>query len=136
MKRRFVLAIGLLLASSAYGQEAVTQKVTYNSLDQQLALVQEGQALIKGSDCITCHKIEMKLTGPAYNDVAKKYVAQAKSGAVPLLAQKIIKGGNRVWGFAMMKAHPEISQEDAEKMVIAILSLADDTVPADKKLKL
>ena len=34
---------------------------------------QKGLALIAASDCLTCHKVNEKLTGPAYREVANKY---------------------------------------------------------------
>lgn len=93
-----------------------------SSAEDKQTLIAEGRALIKGSDCLTCHHPKLKKTGPAYIEVAKKYKDQ--EGAVDQLAQKIIKGGNGVWGLAQMKAHPNLSMEDARKMVLAILDLA------------
>jgi cytochrome c551/c552 len=29
--------------------------------------------LIEGADCLACHKIDAKLIGPSYQDVAAKY---------------------------------------------------------------
>ena len=34
---------------------------------------QKGLALIAANDCLTCHKVDEKVTGPAYRDVANKY---------------------------------------------------------------
>ena len=83
---------------------------------------QAGLELIAKSDCLTCHKIDEKLTGPSYREVANKYASQAP-GIIPQLAEKIIKGGSGVWGEVPMLPHPTISQEDAEKMVKYILLL-------------
>ena len=83
---------------------------------------QAGLALIAKSDCLTCHKIDEKLTGPAYRDVANKYADQAP-GIVSKLAEKIIKGGTGVWGEVPMLPHPTLSQADAETMVRYILLL-------------
>lgn len=83
--------------------------------------LEAGKALIQKSDCIACHKTDMKLVGPAFMDIAKKYPANEAN--YTLLGGKIIKGGSGVWGQVPMAAHPSITQPDAKKMVKYILSL-------------
>ncbi len=83
--------------------------------------VSEGEALVKGSDCKTCHHATNKLIGPAHTDVAKKYEFTAAN--VKMLAEKIIKGGQGVWGQVPMTPHPDITVADAEKMARYVLSL-------------
>jgi cytochrome c len=78
--------------------------------------------LIAKSDCLTCHKVDEKLTGPSYREVANKYASQAP-GIIPTLAEKIVKGGSGNWGEVPMLPHPTVSQADAEKMVKYILLL-------------
>ena len=80
----------------------------------------EGKVLIDKSDCLTCHKIDAKLIGPSYQEVAIKYKDQKE--AVDVLAEKIIKGGSGVWGRVPMLAHSTLSQEDAKKIVEWILT--------------
>lgn len=82
---------------------------------------QNGLALIAKSDCLTCHKVDEKLIGPAYKDVAKKYAGS--DTAVSYLAGKVITGGSGVWGEIAMTPHPTLSQQDAEQMVKYILLL-------------
>jgi len=84
-----------------------------------------GLELIAKSDCLTCHKVDEKLTGPSYRDVANKYASQAP-GIIPQLAEKIMKGGTGVWGQVPMLPHPTVSKEDAEKMVKYILLLKNN----------
>jgi cytochrome c len=81
----------------------------------------DGKALIEGSDCRTCHKDDAKLIGPAYKDVAKKYESNEKN--IKMLGEKILKGGQGVWGEIPMAGHPNLSQEDAEAMVKYILTI-------------
>jgi cytochrome c len=81
-----------------------------------------GLALLSKSDCLTCHKIDEKLTGPPYREVANKYAGMPDT-IITHLANKIMKGGNGVWGEVMMLPHPAISQADAETMVKYILLL-------------
>ena len=82
----------------------------------------KGLALIAKSDCLTCHKVEEKLVGPSYREVAEKY-AGAPNDVVTALAEKIIKGGVGNWGNVPMLPHPSISKEDAETTVRYILLL-------------
>lgn len=87
----------------------------------QAVNVEKGEKLIAQSDCLACHKIEEKLVGPAYVEVAKKYENNDKN--IDYLAGKIIEGGAGVWGQVPMTPHPNISREDAREMSRYILSL-------------
>lgn len=82
---------------------------------------EKGLDLIVKSDCTTCHKIEEKLIGPAYRDVANKYTADEQT--VTMLANKVISGGKGVWGPIAMTPHPQLSVDDAKVMVKYVLSL-------------
>ncbi len=82
---------------------------------------QNGLALIAKSDCLTCHKIDEKLIGPPYKDVANKYAGV--DTAVRYLAGKVINGGSGVWGPIAMTPHTTLSQQDAETMVKYVLLL-------------
>ncbi|MBO9620346.1 MAG: c-type cytochrome [Niabella sp.] len=83
---------------------------------------QKGLALVGQYQCITCHKIDEKLTGPAYRDVAKKY-AGADDATITKLANKVISGGSGVWGEVPMTPHPNVSEADAKAMVKYVLLL-------------
>lgn len=82
---------------------------------------QKGLALIAKSDCLTCHKVHEKLIGPAYADVAAKY--ETTDANISMLASKVIKGGQGVWGAIPMTPHPQLSEADAQQMVKYILLL-------------
>ena len=77
--------------------------------------------LIGTSDCLTCHKVEEKVTGPSYKEVSQKY--EATDANIEMLAGKIIKGGSGVWGQAVMTPHDTLSVENAKTMVKYILAL-------------
>ena len=81
----------------------------------------KGLELIGKSDCLTCHKVSDKLIGPSYKEVAAKYENTDEN--ITLLAGKIIKGGQGVWGSVPMTGHPAISEDDAKAMVKYILLL-------------
>lgn len=82
---------------------------------------QKGLALVAANDCLTCHKVDEKVTGPAYRDVANKF--ENTDANVKLLAGKVINGSKGDWGEVAMTPHPALSQEDAEQMVKYILLL-------------
>lgn len=101
-----------------------TDGPTGHQQDDLLASVMPGNTLIANSDCKACHTVDQVSVGPAYQAVAERYQDQA--GAVNQLAQKIIQGGAGNWGTThVMSAHPQISTNDARKMVEYILSLAE-----------
>ncbi len=82
---------------------------------------QKGVELIAKSDCLTCHKTDSKLIGPAYKDVAAKY--ENTEANVDLLAGKIIKGGTGVWGQIPMTPHATLSEADAKALAKYVLLL-------------
>jgi cytochrome c len=82
---------------------------------------QKGIALIATNDCLTCHKVDEAVTGPAYRDVANKYTAD--DATINMLADKVIKGGTGVWGSVPMTPHAALSVDDAKQMVKYVLLL-------------
>lgn len=80
-----------------------------------------GLALVKQSDCPSCHMVDRKIVGPAYNDVSDKY--ELTQANVEMLANHVINGNVGVWGEIPMPAHPGLSKEDAEAMVKYVLLL-------------
>lgn len=89
-----------------------------------------GKSLIEGSDCLACHQYNRKSIGPAYIDVARKY--HDDSTAMAHLVKKIRGGGSGVWGPVMMPGHPQVTEEQASRMVAYILSLADRPTTAPR----
>ena len=81
----------------------------------------EGEKIVAKQDCATCHKVDKKLIGPSYLDIAKKYPNNDKS--ISYLADKIIKGGSGVWGAIPMAAHSKLSKEEAKKIASYIMTL-------------
>jgi cytochrome c len=103
-------------------------KVTASLGHQSASDVMIGQSLTQSLDCKTCHKQDEKSIGPSYVQVATKY--QSADNALDHLVNKIIAGGNGVWGETNMPAHPDLKQSEARQIVSWILSLAK---PAGKK---
>ena len=125
----FGFGLGLAVAACNGGSNKSTSDtttVTSNTVSSTVktstpVVDTAGLALIKKSDCLTCHKIDQKVIGPAYIDVANKYTAS--EAVMDTLANKIIKGGAGNWGQVPMSAHPGLSVTDAKEMVKYILSL-------------
>ena len=77
--------------------------------------------LAKEKNCMACHAVDIKLVGPAYKEVAKKYAGQ--KDAEQKLVSKVMKGGSGVWGAIPMPANPQLSQAEATTLVKWILSM-------------
>jgi cytochrome c len=116
----FIAACNSSSSSSASADSSATSSTAGTDLSSNPDYT-KGLALIAGSDCLTCHKVSEKLTGPAYDSVALRY--ENTDANVKLLAEKIIKGGSGNWGTVPMTPHPAVSQADAEQMVKYILLL-------------
>jgi cytochrome c len=128
MKKFFlVFLMGSLIAVSYQcGSGSGDDKKEQTDLDAQDITkhpdYQRGLELIAKSDCLTCHKIDEKVNGPSYREVANKYAGMPDT-IIGYLAHKIIAGGSGTWGTIFMTPHPNLSQEDAESMVKYILLL-------------
>ena len=118
-----LFALMLLGACSSGGdkKEAAPAPASAGSSLSSNPDYQKGLELIAKSDCLTCHKVGEKLIGPSYKDVSAKYESNDEN--IALLAGKIIKGGQGVWGQIPMTAHPQVSEADAKQMVKYILLL-------------
>lgn len=77
-------------------------------------------ALATKSGCMACHKVDAKLVGPSYQDVAKKYAG--KADAAKTLAAKVKAGGKGVWGEIPMPPNAAVKDPDIEKLVKWILA--------------
>jgi cytochrome c len=123
--KKYYVAIALMAFIGACGDNAGTEKKdakteTVADLSSNPDY-QKGLELIAKSDCLTCHKVSEKLTGPAYKDVAAKY--ENTDANITMLSEKIIKGGQGVWGAIPMTPHATLSEADAKQMVKYILLL-------------
>jgi len=85
------------------------------------AIADEGAALLKKSNCGTCHQAEKKTVGPSLKAIAEKYKGDAE--AVAKLEKKVRKGGSGSFGSMAMPATPaKVSDADISVMVAAILA--------------
>jgi cytochrome c len=91
--------------------------------DDMAARFPVAQALITKGNCKACHLLEGKLVGPAFSDVARKYVKDSEAPA--RLAQKVVTGGGGVWSPLAMPPNALINEAEAATIVKYVLSLAD-----------
>ena len=96
--KKAIVVLGMLFVSSAYADQALAQK----------------------NMCLACHAIDKKVVGPAFKDVASKYVDRKDN--VAYLVNKIKKGGSGVWGAIPMPAQPQLSDKEAETLATWVLS--------------
>ncbi|HEX8549193.1 MAG TPA: ThuA domain-containing protein [Cytophagaceae bacterium] len=88
------------------------------------------KTVFKDSDCKSCHSVNKKSVGPAFMQVAKRYINTPT--AVTYLTQKVIKGGGGVWGEHAMSAHPQLPATTVTEMVNFILELAEEKQTSTK----
>jgi len=99
-----------------------------SALGHQTAnLIDQGKALVDANNCLGCHKLDEKIVGPAFRDVAKKY--QKDSKALAYLVNKIGNGGAGVWGEMNMPGFSGLSEAERTALATYVLSLAVDNSP-------
>ena len=116
-KQVFLIALLAFAAFSCSKKETPVEKESNTMLEEPKVTVEQQNAEIKvptpesglefinASDCRTCHADDTKLIGPAYKDVAAKYENTEQNRK--MLAEKIIKGGQGVWGEIPMAPHAD-----------------------------
>lgn len=81
----------------------------------------KGLELAQKSNCMSCHAVDRKVMGPAYQEVAKKY--KGDKGAEEMLIKKVKAGGAGVWGPIPMPANsPKVSDADIKTLVEWVLA--------------
>jgi cytochrome c len=120
-----VLSAGLIIMACGGGESKEAEKKTTDT--PAVADIsknpdyQKGLEIESKQDCVQCHRIDEKVQGPSYREIANKYAGA--DTAVEYLSKKIMSGGYGVWGEIMMAPHPMLSKEDAESIVKYILLL-------------
>ena len=102
---------------------ARNEEMAQQNQQQQKVLTpeEEGKNLIETANCLTCHKVDEKLIGPSYKEVAAKYDNTPENAE--MMATRIIEGSSGIWGSAVMTPHAGLSKENAKKMVAYIMTL-------------
>ncbi|MGZ3253978.1 MAG: c-type cytochrome [Burkholderiaceae bacterium] len=82
-------------------------------------------ALADKKDCFSCHSINEKSIGPAYQEVAARYAGQRD--AETYLINRVLQGSRGDWGHRRMPANEHVNKEEARILVEWILSLKNST---------
>lgn len=86
------------------------------------ALAENGETLAKKHNCMMCHAVATKSTGPAFKDIAAKY--KTDKDAQAKLEMKVRSGGAGAWGEMPMPATAKsVSDGDIRTIVQWALSL-------------
>lgn len=94
----------------------------------QISGIENGNKLIRASDCSSCHALDRRLVGPSYSDIGKRYRGQAD--AVEKLAAKIRDGGSG------MTPHPDLMEAQRREMAQWILAQKDGAAPVQGETRL
>ena len=122
MKLKYLLfGVALISLTSFSNDNLDTKYIKATKKTTAIFQTSDGEKLIAKSDCVGCHKLDKKLIGPSYLDIAKKYPSNEKN--IAYLSGKIIKGGSGVWGTIPMSAHASLKKNDANSMAKYILSI-------------
>ncbi len=117
-----IMLVGCADKKEKKTEEFISTDVVVASESEEPIIASEfkkGEELIAASDCLACHKVNEKVIGPSYQDVANKYSSKDEV----LLVSTIINGGSGNWGEIPMTAHATLAKDDALEMVKYILSL-------------
>jgi len=120
----FVLGVGAIVATAPdFGGVAL-------SAAESSGAGSKGEMIAKGSDCFSCHAVDQKVVGPAFQEVAKKFSGNDK--AMDVLSEAIAKGHVGTWGNIPMPAHPQLASDEIKEIVSWILGLksGSSTSPA------
>lgn len=120
MKKLFLTGcLGLLILSCSKKENTPIESTSETPAVSEPAKSNlSGDQIIETLDCSGCHSVNERMIGPSYQEIAAKY----SDKDIELLASKIIEGGSGVWGGVPMAPHPQVSKEDAKKMVEYILT--------------
>lgn len=84
-------------------------------------LVLSSMDLLVNRDCGSCHHERERIVGPAWKEIAARYANADTSRTTELLAGRVLEGSVGEWGQIPMQAHPDLSREEATKLVEQIL---------------
>jgi len=76
--KKFALVFSFLLVGLVI-YSFTTPTISNTNINQDTALIAKGKALFKSRTCVTCHKVDSKLIGPALKTIASTYKAKNAS---------------------------------------------------------
>ena len=107
-----------------YGIEATNNAVSVVAGSKPITLTPPGTAISGAAVatnywCLSCHDISAKKVGPAYKDIAAKYLNDADAYAK--IEEQVQKGGSGKWGPVMMPPFPMVSAAETKAVAEWIL---------------
>ena len=128
MSKHFSIAIFLFLAFVSFRCKQ-SQTVKSNATDSLVNMqsspagheYEKGAKLIAGNDCLTCHRVQEKTTGPSFAEIATKYHHDQK--LVAYLTNSVVHGSKGIYGEKEMTPHPQIEVQDIHEMIRYIFSV-------------
>ena len=86
--------------------------------------VDDGLKLAGQYQCLGCHQLDSRRVGPPFRAIAERFQGRAEAASV--LAQAMRQGSQGQWGAIPMPAQTRVSDTDAQRLALWILSLQDD----------
>ncbi|HZY37177.1 MAG TPA: c-type cytochrome [Mucilaginibacter sp.] len=83
-----------------------------------------GLAVIRTSNCFSCHNFNSKAMGPSFYEISKKYTPTKAN--IDSLVKRISAGSTGIWGKEKMPSHPELSARDIKNTVLWIFKNGAD----------
>lgn len=90
----------------------------------------QAKTLIEENHCFTCHQLDAKLVGPAFKEVAEKYMDEV--AANHKLSHSIMEGSVGNWGEVPMPPQVMVPEVEAVQIANFILSLAQPEAAQNK----
>ena len=75
--------------------------------------------LTEKNGCAGCHKMDKKIFGPSFKEIATKYKGDAAAPAA--LVNSVKKGSNNAWGDKRQMPPQEAAPEGEVKQIIALI---------------
>ncbi|HXC36161.1 MAG TPA: c-type cytochrome [Candidatus Acidoferrales bacterium] len=101
-----------------YGTGAPAESPVTTAVPPPSEMSVEKMATIYG--CLSCHKQDVKVVGPAYKDVRAKYLHDPD--AIEKIMGQIRHGGTGKWGTAVMPPFTAVSDADAKRLAAWIMA--------------
>ena len=117
----FVLIGGCFMAVAVYATESPINLENSKINELSSSTQTNPMDMAKAKNCLTCHSVDVKIIGPAFKEVAKKY--RGDKYALAKLVQKVMKGSSGTWGTVRMPANSQVNDKDAQTLVRFILAL-------------
>jgi cytochrome c len=81
----------------------------------------KGERIALKNNCMSCHRIDKKIVGPSFKEIAKRYKQEPE-----VIVKSIQNGSSKKWKNshnAVMPAFKQLKKEDVESIKEWILSL-------------